>query len=298
MFKKYKRFLYILIVIILLSLFMYWQNSILQVSRYLLEYDKLPSAFDGYRIVQISDMHGKTFGPKNSALAKRIKSLKPDIVFATGDMMSSTKHDGGAFIDFLDEFNQQCPVYMCIGNHEQIARMLDGDGDMNKYYNAFINTIKDKGVIVLDNERVTQSEEEGTISISGLTLALYHYSRRDKDYYDENLFLTEDYMNNAIGKVESDFNILLAHNPAYFEEYASWGADLILSGHVHGGIVHVPFKGGLLSPEHVFFPEYDAGLFEIDNSKMIVNRGLGYSVFNFRLFNRPEITFIELKCNM
>lgn len=72
------------------------------------------------------------------------------------------------------------------------------------------------------------------------------------------------------------------------------GADLVLSGHVHGGIIRIPFKGGLLSPERVFFPEYDAGLFELDDSKMIVNRGLGYSVINIRILNRPDVSFVEI----
>lgn len=291
---RLRRFIYIIAALILIVLLIYWQNNSLQISKYQLVYKDLPESFDGYRIIQISDLHGKTFGAKNSTLVKKIKSMEPDIIFVTGDMMSSTKQDGGAFLDFLELFDQLCPVYMCLGNHEQIAMIINGNDDMNQYYNAFINTIKDKGVVLLDNEHTTLGDGGDKINLSGLTLALYQYSRRDKDYYDENMFLTQDYMLSTLGEAKDGFNILLAHNPAYFDEYEAWGADLVLSGHVHGGIVQIPFKGGLLSPEHVFFPEYDAGLFELADSKMIINRGLGNSVINLRLFNRPEITFIEL----
>ncbi len=290
---KKRGILITLIVLLLLVFFLYWENNSLDISRYDLSYDKLPEGFDGYRIVQISDMHGKTFGRKNSALASKIKKLKPDLLIATGDMMSSTINDGGAFLDFLDSFDNACPVYMSLGNHEQIARwLLDGNNNVN--YERFIAEVKKRGVRLLDNERVFIEKNGDTLALAGLTIELYHYSRRDLDPYDESLFLKQSYIDNVLGKPPEAFTVLMAHNPAYFKEYTAWGADLILSGHVHGGVIQVPFKGGLLSPEHVFFPEYDAGLFEEDGSKMIVNRGLGYSVINFRLFNRPDVSLIEL----
>lgn len=291
MLKKYRKFIYILLIAIILVIFWLWQNDSMKVTRFILNYENLPHEFNGYKIVQISDLHGKYFSNKNKGLSNKIKSLSPDILFCTGDMMSSNKYDGEAFIDFLDEFNNHCPVYMCLGNHEQIASMITGED----YYSNYIQKIKDRGVIILDNERTTLKKNDDSISISGLTLALYRYSRRDTDYYDEDLFLTKADINTSIGEPEPGFNILLAHNPVYFNEYSSWGADLVLSGHVHGGIIQVPFKGGLLSPEHVFFPKYDAGLFGIKDSKIVVNRGLGSSGINLRLFNRPDITYIELR---
>ena len=139
--------------------------------------------------------------------------------------------------------------------------------------------------------------DSDSITLLGLTPELYHYSRRDIKHYDENLSLTVSYIETVLGESPEQFNILLAHNPAYFKEYVSWGADLILSGHVHGGVIRIPFFGGVFSPEKIFFPEYDAGLFESRDSIMVVNRGLGYSKVNLRLFNRPEISFIELKSN-
>jgi len=293
MFKLNRKKYYIIaLILILIIAFYYWENHTLQVTRYELVYDKLPKSFDGYRIVQISDMHGKTFGKGNIGLAKRIISLKPDILLITGDMMSSTIIDEGVFFDFLDHFDKACPIYMCLGNHEQIASQLTGDSSR---YSNFINKIKEKGVILLDNEKITVEKGGDSITISGLTLELYHYSRRDTEHYDENMSLTVSYMETVLGKSPEEFNILIAHNPAYFKEYVAWGADLILSGHIHGGVIRIPFMGGVFSPEKVFFPEYDAGLFESGTSRMIVNRGLGYSKINIRLFNRPEISSIVLK---
>ena len=294
--RKNRGFLLALIIIIFISLFLYWDNNSLCITRYSLSYKNLPEGFNGYRIVQISDLHGKYFGQGNKTLSEKIKGLKPDILLATGDMMSSTADDGNAFLDFLDCFKQYCPVYMCLGNHEQIARWLN-NGSTSEKYNQFIKGIERRGVIVLDNSMKILEKKGDKISLQGLTLELYHYSRRDLDNSDDSLLLKTDYIDKVIGKRGELFTILMAHNPAYFKEYSFWGADLTLAGHVHGGIIQIPFKGGLLSPEHIFFPEYDAGLFESDSTKMIVNRGLGYSKINFRLFNRPEISFIELKGN-
>lgn len=284
---KIRKTLYIIFAItISVLLFLYWQNDTLQVTRYSLKFSDLPADFDGFRIAQISDMHGKTFGKRNSRLAGRIRSLDPDMLIITGDMMSSTKDDSEAFLDFLELFDNACPVFMCLGNHEQIAELIN-----EPVYNAYIKRLEDRGVILLDNKKATITRGKGKINLYGLTLELYHYSGRDSGYYDENLFPTEEFIEGVLKKPESGFNIMLAHHPAYFLQYASWGADLVFSGHIHGGIVRIPFMGGLLSPDRVFFPEYDAGLFEAGDSKMIVNRGLGYSVINIRLFNRPEISF-------
>ncbi|MCX7772580.1 MAG: metallophosphoesterase [Clostridia bacterium] len=294
--RRWRGLAYALIVVAAIVLFLYWQNNSLSISRYVLSFEKLPKGFDGYRIVQISDMHGKTFGYQNTTLAKTVNELKPDVLLVTGDMLSSTVNDGGAFLNFLDHIDKTYPIYMCLGNHEQIVRWINSNGNMTIDYKEFIKNIEARGVKLLDNEKVTLEHGGDTISLEGLTLELYHYSRRDLQNNDDNLLLKEAYIEQVLDKPAKGFNLLLAHNPAYFKQYEAWGADLVLSGHVHGGVIQVPFKGGLLSPEHVFFPEYDAGLFELEQSKMIVNRGLGSSQqVNFRLFNMPDISFIELK---
>ena len=295
--KKKKPFgcLYIVIGLIFLALFWYWQNFSLQTTRFTLSYDGLPKGFDGYRIALISDMHGIEFGHKNGTLVKRIQDFDPDIVVCTGDMISSNAKDGQAFLNFLESIGDRYSIYMCLGNHEQIAQWYEHGSESDYGYESFINQVKESGVYILDNQTKILEKDGDRIHISGLTLQLYHYSRRDDPYADDSLLLKTSYIESALGPASSGFHLLLAHSPSYFNEYAEWGADLVLSGHMHGGIIQVPFKGGLLSPEHVFFPEFDAGLFEKGSSRMIVNRGLGNSVINVRLFNRPELTEITLK---
>ncbi|HOK42669.1 MAG TPA: metallophosphoesterase [Thermoclostridium caenicola] len=287
--------LYFLIGLLFLVMFWYWQNYTLQIVRYTLSYAELPQGFDGYKIAHISDMHGMAFGYKNSTLARRIREFNPDIVVCTGDMISSHAKDGQAFLDFLESMGDQYPIYMCLGNHEQIAEWKELESESEYGYDAFIRKVREYGVRILNNETEILEKDGDQIRIIGLTLALYHYSRRDEPYADENLLLKTPYIEEAVGRAGEGFNLLLVHNPSYFREYTAWGADLILVGHMHGGVIRIPFKGGLLSPEHVFFPEFDAGLFEEGTGKMIVNRGLGNSAIQMRLFNRPELTEITLK---
>lgn len=293
--KKPFSFLYIILVLCFLLLFLYWQNFGLQTTRYTLDFDNLPAGFDGFRIVQLSDLHGMVFGYNNGTLVKRVEELNPDILILTGDMISSGARDGQPFIDFLNGIGNRYPIYMCLGNHEQIAEWYEDSSDADYGYNSFIIQVKKHGVHILDNQTETLEMNGDKINISGLTLELYHYSRRDSEYADDKLLLQTDYIKGVLGDYTGVFTILMAHNPSYFRQYVSWGADLTLAGHMHGGIIQVPFKGGLLSPEHIFFPEYDAGLFSEGSKHMIVNRGLGNSKVNFRLFNMPEITEITLK---
>jgi len=295
--KKKKPFgcLYILILIIFLGLFWYWQNYGLQTTKITLSYNGLPKGFDGYKIAQISDMHGIEFGRGNSALARRIRNFDPDIIVCTGDMISSHARDGQAFMNFLEEIGDKYPIYMCLGNHEQIAQWKEFESESDYGYESFIRQVKEAGVHILDNKSEILEKDGDKIRIIGLTLELYHYSRRDAPYADDDLLLRTEYIEEVLGPASGGFNLLLTHNPSYFSEYVKWGADLILAGHMHGGVIRIPFKGGLLSPEHVFFPEYDAGLFEKGDIRMYVNRGLGNSVINVRLFNRPELTEITMK---
>ena len=107
--------------------------------------------------------------------------------------------------------------------------------------------------------------------------------------------MDQDYLASLIGRPDPDsFHILLAHNPDYFPRYAEWGADLVLSGHVHGGIMKLPLLGGVISPSLRLFPKYDGGLFEERNSRMILGRGLGSHTIPIRVFNPGELIEICL----
>ena len=103
------------------------------------------------------------------------------------------------------------------------------------------------------------------------------------------------YLQETLGEVKEDYyEILLAHNPDYFEEYADWGADLVLSGHVHGGMMRLPILGGVVSPAFKLFPKYDGGLFKIGKSTMILSRGLGMHTIPIRIFNPGELILLKI----
>ena len=125
--------------------------------------------------------------------------------------------------------------------------------------------------------------------MAGLHLQKEYFAK----FYEDVRF---DHSNVAelIGKKQEEYTILLAHTPVYFEEYAKWGANLVCSGHVHGGIVILPFLGGVISTTYELFPKYDHGQFQIDNTKMVLSRGLGMHTIKLRLFNKPEISVIKL----
>ena len=87
---------------------------------------------------------------------------------------------------------------------------------------------------------------------------------------------------------------MIGHDPDYFPEYAKWGADLTVSGHVHGGLIILPCLGGLISPMIRFFPKYYKGDYSMENSHMIVSAGLGLHTLKIRVNNQPDLVTINL----
>lgn len=274
--------------ICLLVIFLYLSNNWLQVTHYAVCLPQLPPEWDGYQILQLSDLHGKFFGQDNQWLVAAIRRIDPDIIVATGDMMNSTDDDGQAWLCLVQQLEQQYPIYFSLGNHEQIARRRQEQPNL---YAQLLPKLQAAGVVCLDNRHVVLRRGQSAVHLYGLTIDLPHYSEASV----ATAALNTAYLQRKIGRPDqAQVNILLAHNPDYFPQYAAWGADLTLSGHIHGGVVRIPTKGGLLSPAREFFPEYDAGHFHADAGQMIVSRGLGNSVIHQRIFNRPQLVVITL----
>ncbi len=234
-------------------------------------------------IVQLSDLHKKSFGTDNINLINAVKSLKPDLIFITGDMVSRDILNLSDFQHLISELLKICPVYYCIGNHEKDIEKINP-----KLYNQLISFLSASHIHILDNKTEKININNIKINISGITLPPECYKNNEK--YKNLHKLTAGEISDIIGTCDDSFNILLAHNPVFFDAYAEYGADLIFSGHIHGGCVRLPFLGGILSPERKFFPKYTSGIYKKNNSSMIVSRGLG----KFRVFNPPEIIFLEL----
>lgn len=240
------------------------------------------------RAVVLSDLHNKQYGKNNELLLAGIRECSPDFVLIAGDMI--TAKPGRSFdrtVGFLKELKGICPVYYGNGNHEHRLKLYPKTyGDMAKRYAERLEEI---GIEPLVNESILL--EEYGIRVTGLEMDKRFYIRFRIPEMEEN------YLKDTLGACKKeDYSVLLAHNPDYFPNYAAWGADLVLSGHVHGGIVRVPFWGkGVLSPNVRLFPRYDGGIFYGENSVMLVDRGLGEHTIPFRLFNPAELWVIEFE---
>ncbi|MGN6713727.1 metallophosphoesterase [Anaerocolumna jejuensis] len=275
--------------ILLLLLIEYIRNLKPEITEENVESERLPQVFDGFRMVILADLHNYSFGKGNEVLKKQIDSVKPDLILVAGDMLvrKAPKKYDTAF-ELLKALSRKYPIYYGLGNHEQSLA-----GEKEEYaalYREYVNKLEKEGIIFLDNESVILRRKNDNLKITGLSI--------EKDYYGKCKIpeMPADYIENLVGKCERQcYNILIAHNPVYFKNYAAYGSDLILAGHVHGGIIRLPFLGGMLSPQYRFFPKYDAGRFHEKESTMLISRGLGLHTLKFRIGNRPELMTITLK---
>ena len=253
--------IWILIIIALIPFFLF-QNKHLVITNYTYESDKLSPDLDGYRIVQISDLHNATFGKNNRKLLDAIKSCSPDMIVLTGDLVDSNHTNVKRAVSFVEQAVTIAPVYYVTGNHEYWLTSTDRQQTLQGILSA--------GAIDLDNLSVPITRGDSSFLLVGLD---------DHHLSDETLkrLLTN----------QNELSIVLAHEPQYLQEYADAGADLVLSGHAHGGQFRLPFIGGLVAPDQGFLPKYTSGDYTIADTDMIVSRGLGNSIIPIRLFNYP-----------
>lgn len=268
---------------ILFLIYFVYSNWQINVTTYEIHSDEIPTSFKGFKIAQVSDLHNRDFGEGSNRLIKKIHAQNPDIVVLTGDMVSSKDTYFTPIYQFITELSNHYPIYYIVGNHEQALE--------EQKLTELKQFLSSNGVIILDNDFVTLEDGEDKIYLYGMWYHLMYY----KNAKDDSIHFGVEQMNKILSTKKEGFSIGLIHNPVYFHTYADWGMDLVLSGHMHGGIINVPFKGGLLSPEIEFFPTFDAGYFTYKDSQMIISRGLGDSIPIPRLFNTPELVIIELK---
>lgn len=251
---------------------------------------KLPKAFDGFRILHLSDLHSACFGSGNQKLLAASDKAKPDIIVMTGDMVNGSDRPFPGFLKLAGSLAKRCPVYYVLGNHEQTLT--------DRQRNPLLAALKSAGVHLLSNEYCVLNRGGAQIRLYGMHFHMRYY--RDFHHnYDRHAHFTAEDLKGLVGSAPKEaYNILLTHNPLFFPSYAKWGADLTLSGHIHGGIIRLPILGGLLSPECRFFPKYDGGLFIEDNCHLEVSRGLGNN-FAWRINNPPELPLLILhsKCS-
>ena len=266
--QKYIKLAITLSIVIVIILFCNFQNKHLETTHYTYAAEQLDADLEGYRIVQISDLHNAKFGKNNQKLVGRIRECEPDMIVLTGDLVDSNHTNVDRAVQFVDEIVKICPVYYVTGNHEYWLEKSEYDELMDGLIGA--------GVVILDDQVVEISMGDAKFRLVGLD---------DKSLADGTLeaLLSDESIRNDQAEQKEE----TADNE-------DTGVDLVLSGHAHGGQFRLPFVGGIVAPDQGFLPEYTAGEYYMDGTEMIVSRGLGNSVIPARLFNYPEIVCVEL----
>ena len=278
--KNKKTICLVTAILLLIIGWVIWGNKALMINEITIKNEKIPDSFSGFRIAQISDLHNAEFGKENKKLLSLLETCEPDIILLTGDLVDSRNTDIEVAISFSKKATAIAPTYYVSGNHE--ARIDE--------YKDLIEGLENAGVQVLRNESVLLEQSGENICVAGM---------EDQSFVTDYLFgdsetVTKDVLSELISD-EDVFTILLSHRPELFDAYVECKADLVFSGHAHGGQFRLPFIGGIVAPNQGLFPEYDAGQFKEGSTNMIVSRGIGNSILPFRVNNRPEIVLVELK---
>lgn len=269
-----------IILVILFALVLWggvWSsNKWIETTEYTIVSEEVPAAFDGAKIVQISDLHNATFGKNQSNLIEEIQSAEPDAIFLTGDFIDSNRFDLSASLVLIDELVKMNKVYYVTGNHEIASNQVE----------EIAAALQERGVTVLANESVEWEKDGDTIQIAGIDDPLSEPTKHEDEVMHDSL---------ESARLTDDFTLLLVHRPEYLSTYAEFGVDVVFAGHAHGGQVRIPGIGGLYASGQGWFPKVTEGVFEEDQSQMVVSRGLGNSTFPIRIFNRPEVVVVTLK---
>ena len=267
------------LVILCLGIWTIWGNIALEVNEYEFVSDRIPEAFAGFRIAQVSDLHNKDFGEGYGQLLTLLSEINPDIIVVTGDLIDSRQTDLDVALEFAWQAGKIARVYYVSGNHE--ARVPE--------YEDLKTGLVKAGVVILENQKVQITREGESITLMGID---------DPSFQEDYLFGdSESVVRQAIYDLQNEsdgYTILLSHRPELFDLYVETEMDLVFSGHAHGGQFRLPLVGGLVAPNQGFFPKYDAGLFSEGSTNMIVSRGVGNSIIPIRFNNRPEIIVATL----
>lgn len=267
---------FLAVFLLVLALFFRWENTSLQIAHFDPVFTDLPAGFDGCRIVVLSDLHGAEFGADNQELFQAVADQSPEYIFYLGDLEDKYRGPQPGYAEAVAAgLSAIAPTYYVTGNHEWAI------GDVPELKER----LAAQGVTVLSNSFVTLERNGDTVVLAGIDDPNGYADQKPPETVAAEVYA-------AYG---DPFWLLLAHrNDRFQEQYSLLGADLVLSGHGHGGIIRLPFTDGLLSTNRTLFPSYTAGLYEENGSALFVTRGLGNSGPSFRLWNRPEVAVVTL----
>ncbi len=271
----------IAVAFIALAGYLLWQNNSIMVTQTTIKNTKIPTAFNGYRIAHISDLHNKRFGAGQSGLLSRLKEAKPDIIVVTGDLIDRRRTDIGIAMEFINGAVAIAPVYYVPGNHEAWSGV----------YPELAVLLEAAGAVVLDNRGVLLAKEGEFITLYGVLDRKFWRT----DTAGESIAMFDEALTAMANPEDTNFRILLSHRPELLELYSDKAMDLVFSGHAHGGQIRLPVIGAILVPDQEFPPKYTEGVYEKGPTTMVVSRGLGNSIIPIRTFNRPEVVVVTFK---
>ena len=263
------------VLIVLLTIWIAWGNTALELNSHRITSDKLPAPFDGFKIAQVSDLHNTEIGENNEKLLSMLNEATPDIIVITGDLLDLRNTKIDIALSFSEQAVKIAPCYYITGNHEAYV----------DEYEEFKDSLIELGVVVLDDAKTE-------IELSGEKITLIGVGDPSFSWTD-NETLVNDKLNELISE-QDGYTILLSHRPELFKTYVKHNVDLVFSGHAHGGQFRIPFVGGVIAPNQGLFPQYDAGIYTEGETTMVVSRGIGNSIIPFRVNNRPEVVLVEL----
>lgn len=268
-----KKLVKLIVLVLTIYLFLYVNNQWIVTTEIAYESEKVPASFEGFRVTQVTDLHDGQFGENQQKLVEKVRATNPDVIFITGDVIDSRRYNLERSLQAVRQFVDIAEVYYVIGNHE-VA--------LNKVTEIY-ETMTALGVHVLANDTVQLERAGDRLAIVGVEDPLMGRS-------------VPDMLDIALeGVADETLTLLLSHRPEQFDSYVAQEMDVVFTGHAHGGQIRLPFIGGLVAPMQGIFPKYTAGVFEEDETFMVISRGLGNSIFPFRLFNLPQIIVIELQ---
>lgn len=269
----------------------------LNIKKYEVYSKKLPASFDDFKLVVLADLHNMIDKGRDKEIIRIINDEKPDIIILAGDMIVCTREAEDKNLltaSFLDKLADIADCYYGYGNHERgFCEGVHGvSPDFFVRYMEKLSGEHRHALKLLDNDTVELVRNNEVIKITGLNMETEYYRR----IVEKKLY--KDVLDEKLGdRKKDDYVILIAHNPDYFETYEEWGADLVLSGHNHGGLVRFPCLGGVISPKLHIFPRYDYGKYEKKSTVMLVSGGMGAHSIKIRVNNVPEILSVKLRKN-
>lgn len=265
--------------IFVFGIYLYFENTSLTVSEYVVENSKIDKEFENFKIVHISDFHNDTSDKLTNDIVLTTKKQSPNIIVITGDLIDSRRTKVNVAIDFVSKLKEIAPIYYVNGNHEHRV----------EEYKTLKNSLEKLGVTILENKVANIEINNKKINLLGIN---------DPSFANEPFVDDSEIVQSYIKSLKYDENlytILLSHRPEMFETYVDEKIDLAFTGHAHGGQIRLPFIGGLIAPNQGLIPKFTGGEYNKENTKMILSRGLGNSIFPFRVNNRPELVVVKLK---